>query len=267
MLGNDIVDLRDAESRPESFRPRFDERVFTPEERRAIARDQRPLIRRWAHWAAKEAAFKLGKQLDPEFVFAPGRLRVRFDSGARGTGRRPEQRGVVEWIGASEGTPLGMIEVRSFETDERVHLIALSAGADWGAVDFAVEALETPTMDPSASVRRLAVREIARSLGVEPHRLSIGRRAIGRRAIGRRAIGRLASGDSDPSRSVNSATGRASRVPSVVLDGVETSLALSLSHHGRWISYAMTPRIEAVIVADDQRELGQGPVIAGARTP
>ena len=113
MLGNDIVDLRDAESRPESFRPRFDERVFTHEERRAIARDQRPLIRRWAHWAAKEAAFKLGKQLDPEFVFAPGRLQVRFDSGARGTGRRPEKRGVVEWIGASERTPLGMIEVRS----------------------------------------------------------------------------------------------------------------------------------------------------------
>ena len=175
MLGNDVVDLRDVDSRPESFRSRFDERVFTPEERRAIARDQQPLIRRWAHWAAKEAAFKLGKQLDPDFIFAPGRLRVRFDSGAPGTERRSERRGEVEWIGAEERTPLGVIEVRSFETDERVHLIALPAGADWGGVNFAVEALETPTADPSASVRSLAIREIARSLGVEPHRLSIGR--------------------------------------------------------------------------------------------
>jgi hypothetical protein len=52
----------------------------------------------------------------------------------------------------------------------------------------------------------------------------------------------------------------------VVLDGVETSLALSLSHHGRWIGFAMTPRIEAVIVANPRRELGSGPVPAGATT-
>ncbi len=252
MLGNDVVDLRDAESQPESFRSRFDERVFTPEERRAIARDPQPRIRRWAHWAAKEAAFKLGKQLDPDFVFAPGRLEVRFDSGAPGSGRRLEHRGVVEWIGASERTPLGTIEVRSSETQERVHLVALPAGADWGAVDFAVEALETPTTDPSVSVRRLAVREIARSLGVEPDRLSIGRRA---------------SRDSDPARSAKAAAGLPSRVPTVVLDGVETSLALSLSHHGRWVGYAMTPRIEAVIVANRQREFWPGPVPAGATTP
>jgi hypothetical protein len=251
MLGNDVVDLRDAESRPESFRPRFDERVFTPEERRAIARDPQPLIRRWAHWAAKEAAFKLGKQLDPGFVFAPGRLEVRFDSRAPGTGRRLAQRGVVEWIGASERTAPGMIEVRSFETQDCVHLIALPAGADWGAVVFALEALETATTDPGASVRRLAVREIARSLGVESHRLCIGRRA---------------SSDSDRPRGAKSATGLPSRVPSVVLDGVETSLALSLSHHGRWIGFAMTPRIEAVIVANPRRELGSGPVPAGATT-
>ena len=45
MLGNDVVDLRDADSQPESFRPRFDIRVFTPEERRAISRDREPMTR------------------------------------------------------------------------------------------------------------------------------------------------------------------------------------------------------------------------------
>ena len=80
MLGNDVVDLRDADSRPESFRPRFDIRVFTPEERRAISRDREPMARRWAHWAAKEAAFKLAKQIDPSFVFSPGQLAVDFDT-------------------------------------------------------------------------------------------------------------------------------------------------------------------------------------------
>ena len=32
MLGNDVVDLEDPETRPETFRPRFDERVFDPME-------------------------------------------------------------------------------------------------------------------------------------------------------------------------------------------------------------------------------------------
>ena len=68
MIGNDVVDLEDPETRPETFRPRFDERVFDPVERRAIAHDPRPHARRWAHWAAKEAAYKLARQLDERQV-------------------------------------------------------------------------------------------------------------------------------------------------------------------------------------------------------
>ena len=74
MVGNDVVDLRDSDARPESFRARFDDRVFSVEEQRAIAQDSNPLARRWAHWGAKEAAYKLAKQLDSRFVFTPGRL-------------------------------------------------------------------------------------------------------------------------------------------------------------------------------------------------
>ena len=67
MLGNDIVDLLDPESRPESFRPRFDDRVFDPREQTDIAHDDDPHTRRWAHWAAKEAAYKLARQVDSNF--------------------------------------------------------------------------------------------------------------------------------------------------------------------------------------------------------
>ena len=80
MIGNDVVDLLDAESRPESFRPRFEARVFDAEERAAIESDDRPLARRWAHWAAKEAAFKLGKQANADLVFSPGRWPVHFEA-------------------------------------------------------------------------------------------------------------------------------------------------------------------------------------------
>ncbi len=222
MLGNDVVDLQDADSRPETFRARFDERVFTPEERRTIAQDPSPLARRWAHWAAKEAAYKLAKQIDDEVVFAPGRLRIRFDGGRRGAGRRVERRGVVDALGRGRMAAIGPIELRSFENDDCVHVVALTAGADWGAVDLAVAPLEAPQADAGAAVRRLAVREIARSLGVGPERLKIDRRRATASAPG---------------------SGAPSRVPCVRLDGVETGLSLSLSHHGRFVAYAMTPRL------------------------
>lgn len=261
MLGNDVVDLRDADARPESFRPRFDARVFLPEERVAIARDPDPLARRWAHWAAKEAAFKLARQVDPGFFFAPGRLSVRFDRHLRGTGQRVERRGHVEWTGPPPQAPWRGIEVRSFETEERIHVIALPVGADWGAVDFKVESLEGTASDPSLAVRRLAVREIARSLGVAPDRLSIGR------AIGRAWTPAAGASSADARRKDMERLGRLDRqrrVPTVELDGGATSLALSLSHHGRWLAYAMTPRPEAAIAVDHSSfQPGSGLVRAG----
>ena len=89
MIGNDIVDLEDPDTRPETFRPRFDERVFDAAERRSIARDADPHKRRWAHWAAKEAGYKLGRQADEDFVFTPSRLVARFEA-IESEDKRPE---------------------------------------------------------------------------------------------------------------------------------------------------------------------------------
>jgi 4'-phosphopantetheinyl transferase superfamily len=238
MLGNDVVDLRDADSRPETFRPRFDARVFSAEELRAISRDQNPLARRWAHWAAKEAAFKLTKQIDSDFVFSPSRLSVEFEPQHHDSGRRVERDGVVRWTG-TRSVSFPQIEVRSFETEDSVHVVALPMGTDWGGVDFAVEPLEVTEADPNAAVRNLAIREISRSLGVAQDRLRVGRRDS--RGSGWRG--------GPPSR-----TPGASRIPTIELDGVETSLSLSLSHHGRFIGYAMTPRVEAAIRGSRRRE-------------
>jgi hypothetical protein len=251
MLGNDVVDLRDPESRPESFRPRFDERVFLIEERRAIERDRDPMARRWAHWAAKEAAFKLAKQTDPDFVFAPGKSRVHFDQPVHEAGQRLERRGIVEWTADGPASALERVEVRSFETEDRIHLIALPAAADWEAVEFAAEPLEDPGEDASAAVRRLAIREIARSLGVARHRLSIGRRGVGS------PVRSAASGDAPPAEALPRIYG-ASRIPTLEIDGVETDVALSLSHHGRWIAYAMTPRTQAAVVRPGSLEKRAG---------
>jgi hypothetical protein len=210
MLGNDVVDLQDADSRPESFRPRFDTRVFADSERRAIDRDGRPLSRRWAHWGAKEAAYKLARQIDPVFVFQPKRLVADFEPVSLAAGRRLERRGRLE-LPLLAGVAGCAVELKSFESPECVHVIALAAGGDWGAVDAQAVLLEEMGDDPSEAVRRLAKREIARSLAVLEARLAIGRRG---------------------------------RIPTIELDGEETALSLSLSHHGRWIAYAMTPRVD-----------------------
>ncbi len=205
MLGNDVIDLRDEDARPASFAPRFDERVFSPEERRAIARDRNPVSLRWAHWAAKESAYKLAKQLDSTFVFAPRRLVAFYEPISNPIEHTFERHGTLTLPHVVGGT-ISVIELRSFETSENIHVVAIPAGTDWGGVDHAIEKRADPSENPSVTTRAMAIREISRRLGVRADRITIGRRE---------------------------------RIPTILLDGARTSLSLSLSHHGDWIGYAM----------------------------
>ena len=209
MLGNDVVDLHDPDAQPESFRARFDDRVFAPVERRAIERDARPLSRRWAHWAAKEAAYKLAKQLDAGFVFSPKALVPKFGAADALPGDRAERAGQL-CLPEPVGQGIRELELRSLETGDFVHVVALPAGADWQAVVSAVEPV-TDEAESSGAVRRLARRRIARDLGIESARVAIA-----------------ASG----------------RIPLVEIDGAASPMAISLSHHGGWVACAMTLRSE-----------------------
>lgn len=234
MLGNDVVDLEDVDARPETFRSRFDLRVFAEEERRAIAADPHPQARRWAHWGAKEAAYKLARQIDSRFAFSPARLvpcfgprvaRIREAQGqgtpqgpgtprcALGPTVDPEsvecRRGRLELALDPRADALAL-ELCSFETSRFVHVVAQPAGGDWARVVLAVAALDAQSADPGRAVRRLAVQEIARAIGVDAARLAVVRRA---------------NEDDD-------------RVPMVALDGRALGGSLSLSHHGRFVAFA-----------------------------
>ena len=217
MIGNDVVDLQDPDTRPETFRPRFDERVFDPGERRAIAKDADPHLRRWAHWAAKESAYKLARQADDRFVFSPSRLVVRFDGIESESGGRTIRRGVVT-LPRSLAPGLSQLDVRSDETTERVHVVATPPGADPEAVVSSIDEI-LPSDDASERVRELATATIARDLGIEAARVSIGRRG-------------------DPRE------GGAAKIPTALIDGARSGLVLSLSHHGRFVACAMTLRAE-----------------------
>ena len=210
MLGNDVVDLEDPETRPETFRPRFDQRVFDDAERRAIAHDPEPHARRWAHWAAKEAAYKLARQIDPRFVFSPKRLVARFAEPMDTAGSGTRFHGTLA-LPHALAPGLSTLELRGEIANGGVHVAALPQGEDWDAVVTRVETL-TPDDDPSAAVRRLARDGIAADLGVEPERVTIGRRG---------------------------------RIPTVEIDGRRCHMGISLSHHGRFLAFATSHHVVA----------------------
>jgi hypothetical protein len=146
MVGNDVVDLGDPETRPGAQHPRFDARVFAAEELGLLAADPEPGRLRWALWAAKEAAFKVARKQAPATVFAPRRFRVTL--GPTGIGR-------VRW----ESGCLPLLLVRG---PDWVHAIVRSPGS--GGI-YAQRLVVPPALCPGAAVREHALRTLRGLLG------------------------------------------------------------------------------------------------------
>jgi phosphopantetheinyl transferase (holo-ACP synthase) len=107
VIGNDVVDLRDPESAPAALHPRFDARAFCDEERACLAAAADPGRLRWALWAAKEAAYKAARRLDPSLRFHPRRFVVEGDAVRHGQRRFRvrvrEAGGALHAVAAAEG--------------------------------------------------------------------------------------------------------------------------------------------------------------------
>jgi hypothetical protein len=164
LVANDIVDLGDVETHQGALHPRFDERVFTTEERALLRASPRSSALRWHLWASKESAFKLGRKLDPTCIFSP---------------------------------PLFAVSMSEHETTLRVDFFALRARIRIVRSGTCVHALamlerdasglalhrQRPTMvqmranDPQAAVRQLATCSLARHFGVPPQDFEIVKRS------------------------------------------------------------------------------------------
>jgi hypothetical protein len=174
MIGNDVVDLRDEETRPGRNHPRFDARVFAPAERRWLAGRSAP-AGRWLLWAAKEAAWKALRRLDPRIVFSPSRFLVVLESESSG------------WVSCG-GVRL---ELAVAVEEGAVHAIArlplVPAASVVAAARRGVEG-----DDPSAAVRRFAVESIAGRREIPERELHVDTRGrIPELAIGDRALAPL----------------------------------------------------------------------------
>jgi phosphopantetheinyl transferase (holo-ACP synthase) len=150
MLGNDVVDLADVESRVEAHHPRFDARVFDESERALIAAGPPGEIRRWTLWAAKESAYKAARKENASTLFEPRRFVVRV---------------------AGDGRLVVTAVARRFRVDVRgdadhIHAVAHRVDDPLDPLCVAVAMLPAAGDDERAAVRRLAAVTIARRLGL-----------------------------------------------------------------------------------------------------
>src|SRR5262249_12267460 len=87
MIGNDVVDLSDLESRSEGRHPGFDRRIFAETERALLGASSEPEPDRCLLWAGRASAYKAARKTDPHVVFAPSRFVVRRRDWRRATVR------------------------------------------------------------------------------------------------------------------------------------------------------------------------------------
>ncbi|WP_411894031.1 4'-phosphopantetheinyl transferase superfamily protein [Winogradskyella sp. A2] len=71
MVGNDIVDLKEAQNASNWQRPRFLDKLFTELEQAFIKGAKNPFLMVWRLWSMKEASYKLYTQIHPSRFFNP----------------------------------------------------------------------------------------------------------------------------------------------------------------------------------------------------
>jgi hypothetical protein len=161
MIGNDVVDLGDADSRIAGHHPRFDRRVFAPSERDLIEAAPDAERVRWLLWAAKESAYKAARRLDARTPFSPVHFVVSL---------------VSETVARVDGAG-GPYDVDLDAGAELVHAVARARDVGSATVYSAVARLGPggAAITPSAAVRRVTVTTLAHLLDVPEDDLAIDR--------------------------------------------------------------------------------------------
>lgn len=162
MVGNDIVDLADPDASAGACHPRFDQRVFTPDEARSLPARCTDLQKRWILWAAKEAAYKAARRESAGIAFSPARFVVELDRSLCGSVRYA----------------MRCWSARVRVDGDCVHAV-VSAPTSFASTLSGVCRLELSELrDSSAAIRRFALSSLAASLRVAISKLRIER--IGR---------------------------------------------------------------------------------------
>jgi hypothetical protein len=213
MIGNDVVDLDDPESRSAARHARFDARAFTVAEQTMLRTSADGERLRWVLWAAKESAYKAARRDDARVTFAPARVAVVPDRDATASVADPRHPDPALCYTVSVGDRRYRVLVRVGAGYAHAIACAVDAcvGMLWSAIarvpDAATASLvrDAATASPGALVRRLAIALLAGALREPPAALAIVR------------VGRM---------------------PVLTVRGRPAPLTLSLSHHGCYVACA-----------------------------
>jgi len=226
MVGNDVVDIADTRRRARHVR--FDARVFSDRERRAIEGDDDREARRWAHWAAKESAYKVAKRRDPDAIFSPVKFSAEFDGGFAAARSRSSETSIDSAERDRAAEPMLDGELRGFvrhgsdrypvrvrRSGDCIHAVAVAPGHRPDSMLAGVGPYpdDTGADSPSRAVRRLAIRDLAPRF--------------------------KAAADGLVVRS-------SERIPELQHRDGRVVAMLSLSHHGRFVAYACQSADDAV---------------------
>ena len=80
MIGNDIVDLIEAQEKSNWQRQRFLEKLYTLHEQQLIQNSEDSFLMLWRLWSMKEAAYKLYTQLHPSRFYKPKQFECKIEN-------------------------------------------------------------------------------------------------------------------------------------------------------------------------------------------
>ena len=256
MIGNDVVDLLDSEALPGAAHPRFDRRVFASSERQALAGSRTPVRLRWRLWAAKEAAYKAARKIDPRTVFSASRFVVDLDMGLVHHGEavfalRVEEtdayvHAVVDWVGDGSTEPVPLDAYPSpdatrgcgSENAEGMPFAFPSSraerGVSKGGLGISKRPLDSPPTRPSGRVvfARCSEIEVPDGRGGGP-RTARPTPSAAVHGLALDAIADVLGADVGELSIVSRG-----RIPFVEHRGTKVPVDLTLSHHGNFVAYA-----------------------------
>ncbi|MBS3808774.1 MAG: 4'-phosphopantetheinyl transferase superfamily protein [Desulfobacterales bacterium] len=207
-MGNDIVDLRDANSAGKSQDERFVGRVLVKSEMREMERAKFPDKWLWSAWAAKETAYKVISKARPDIKSSPRSYEVSFEDAKIG-----------EKFPGRVATPAETVHILLSINENYIHCIGRTGKRPFWK-DIISEANHIAP-DPgcggdcnserqSAAVRLAARKRIASIIDLRADDIAIER----------------SKGPRGPTP------------PAVYIRGEMAEIDISLSHHGRFAAFA-----------------------------
>lgn len=198
-VGNDVVDLQEPANRDKSRDSRYLKKILTDAEIEYVKKVKTADESLWSFWACKEAAYKVIKKSIPDAAFTPRFWQVTF---------------TVSESEYSEGEVTipqrDSVFVRLFTNPDYVHCVGSDSSAVLDKIISGVEALPEGETNPSFFLRQCLARKLVVHCSLNSHQIKIRRI--------------MKNNELQP--------------PQVHINSKKADIDISLSHDGRFVSYA-----------------------------